>query len=130
MCRELRLDCYTLQHFVPVTSKSQTSSQNVAHCCLRIFKYRTACFIFLNYERIKASNLFTSASVTGRCPSQMQVASLSTYTTCRRTFSWWLPTELCTKSPLHCNHKFRFMIPHHTIHIPLSINVVLAPVVA
>jgi len=57
-------------------------------------------------------------------------SSLSTYTTCRWTFFWRLPTELCTKSPLHCNHRFRFMIPQHTIQIPLSINVVLAPIVA
>lgn len=106
------------------------SSQNVVPYWLRVFKYRTACFIFLNCERIKASNLFTLASVTGRCPSQMQVASLSTYTTCRWAFSWRLPTELCTKSPLHCNHTFRFMIPQQTIQIPLSINVVLAPIVA
>lgn len=106
------------------------SSQNVAHCWVCIFKHQTACFIFLNCERIKASNSFTLASVTGRCPSQMQVASLSTYTTCRWTFSWWLPTEHRTKSPSHCNHRFRFMIPQHTIHIPLSINVVLAPIMA
>jgi hypothetical protein len=124
MCRDFVLHYYTMQHFVPVTSKSQMSSQNVAPYWLHIFKYRSACFIFLNCER------FTLASLTGRCPSQMQVASLSTYTTCRWTFSWWLPTELCTKSPLHCNHRFRFMIPQHTIHIPFSINVVLAPMMA
>jgi len=102
------------------------SSKNVAPYWLR----RTACFIFPNCERIKASNILTLASLTGRCPSQMQVASLSTYTTCRWTFSWWLPTELCTKSSLHCSCIFRFMIPQHTIHIPLSINVVLAPMMA
>jgi hypothetical protein len=48
----------------------------------------------------------------------------------RWTFSWWLPPDLCKKSPLHCNHRFRFMIPQHTIHIPFSINVVLAPMMA
>lgn len=119
-----------LLHNATLRTCNFENTNEFAKCCALLTAYiqiSEVCFTFLNCERIKASNLFTLASLTGRCPSPMQVASLSTYTTCRRTFSWWLPTELCMKSPLHCNHRFRFMIPQHTIHIPFSINVVLAP---
>lgn len=127
MCRELHL---ALLHVATLRICNFEITNELAKCCALLTAYiqiSDSLSIFLNCELIKASNLFTLASLTGRCPSQMQVASLSTYTPCRWPFSWWLPTELCMKSPLHRNHRFRFMLPQHTFQIPFSINAVLSP---
>jgi len=130
MCKELRL---ALLHVATLRTCNFEITNEFAKCCALLTAYIQISDILSYLLELQANNSFQLihlASMIGRCPSQMQVASLSTYTTCRWTFSWWLSTELCKKSPLHSKHRFRFMISQHRIHIPLSTNVVLASMMA